>query len=280
MQRARIATVPYVNAAPLVWGFRHGRGAILCDVVAALPAHIPDLLLSGAVDAGLVPVIEAPRLEAAGITLLTTVGIASRRAARSVLLIARRPIERVRRVALDRSSRTSAALLRIVMAHRHAGPVAYEEADPDLDAMLAHHDAALLIGDPALAADTRGLHVYDLATEWHVLTGLPFVFAGWAVRPGTGLPGGDWVFEDSLREGLPHLDAIAAEAAGAMGMSAREVAAYLRDNIHYELGHEDRRAIEQFFARASDLGLIAPRRPSQARPTGEPPAARPARIPT
>jgi chorismate dehydratase len=256
MSRLRIATVPYVNAAPLVWGFAHAQGFPACDIVTAPPARIPDMLLAGQSDAGLIPVIEAPRLERAGIALLPTPGIASRRRARSVLLVARRPIDTIRSIALDSGSRTSAALLRIVLAHRRVGPVAFAESAPDLPAMLREHDAALVIGDPALAADTRGLVVHDLAEEWHAMTGLPFVFAAWAIHPAAPIADvGRW-FEASMREGVRHIDAIAAAAARSLGLTAASVSDYLRENIHHEIGPGERQALALFFARAHDLGLI------------------------
>ena len=89
----------------------------------------------------------------------------------------------VRTVALDVSSRSSAAMVRILLEELYGLRPEYHEAVPDLSEMLRHHDAALLIGDPALTADLRGLSVLDLAEGWRRLTGLPFVFAVWAVRP-------------------------------------------------------------------------------------------------
>lgn len=280
MKRLRIATVPYVNAAPLVWGFTHGAENDRHDLVAMPPARIPELLLAGQVDAGLVPVIEAPRLARAGIRLLPSPGIASRRTARSVLLIARRPLASVRRIALDRSSRTSVALLRIVLAHRRLGAATFDECPPDLALMLRDHDAALLIGDPALTADTAGLEVHDLAEEWHAMTGLPFVFAAWAVRPDIPFDEGGRIFDASMREGVRHVDAIAAAAAPAIGLTTAAVAAYLRDNIHHEIGPAERRALALFLARAHEMGLIErpdlPLFPAAAGTV----AAEPGRIPT
>jgi len=280
MKRLRIATVPYVNAAPLVWGFTHGAARDLHEIIALPPARIPDLLLAGGVDAGLIPVIEAPRLERAGITLLPTPGIASRHEARSVLLIARRPLEVVRRIAVDHSSRTSVALLKIVLAHRHLGPLTFHEHPPDLAAMLREHDAALLIGDPALAADTTGLEVYDLAREWHAMTGLPFVFAAWAVRPGISGEEAGRIFDASMREGMRSIDAIAVASAAGIGVPVAAVAAYLRDNIHYELGPSERRALSLFYGRAREMGLIERPGPPLDHPAALPAAAEPGRIPT
>ena len=254
MTPLRLATVPYVNAAPLLWGFRRGSLRDRCTVIAEPPAGIPDLLIQGTVDAGLVPIVAAPALAAAGFTLLPSPGVASRARARSVFLASRRPLEEARSVALDRSSRTSQALARIVLAARGIA-VRFAEAAPSLEVMLRDHDAALLIGDAALAADTRGLVVLDLAEAWRAMTGLPFVFAAWAVRAGRAEESAP-LFDASLAEGLAHRDTIAAESAPGLGLEAAVVASYLRDNIHYRFGEEEARAAALFIARARDLGLV------------------------
>jgi chorismate dehydratase len=250
----RIATVPYVNAAPLVWGFERGGEAASSEVIAEPPARIPGMLLAGRVDAGLVPVIEAPRL--AGAARLLPLGVASRTRARSVFLASKRPLEEIRTVALDRSSRSSVALLRVLLAQRKVAGVSFSEQAPDLPTMLERADAALIIGDPALRSDVRGLRQYDLAEEWIAMTGLPFVFAAWAVRKDAPLPEGDAPFRRSLDEGKARIDAIARETAPGLGLSEASVADYLRTNIQYELGPEELRGLDLFLRHARDLGLI------------------------
>jgi chorismate dehydratase len=264
--RLRIATVPYVNAAPLVWGFRRGALRDQVEMVAEPPSRIPDLLREGQVDAGLIPVIETQRLE--GLTIHPALCIASLRRARSVLLVSRRPIEEARRIALDSSSRSSAALLRVLLEARGLRGVIFAEQAPSLAAMLESSDAALLIGDPALAADTTGLEVLDLAAEWFALTGLPFVFAVWAVRRGAALPADTDLFEASYREGLGRIDDIAAEVAQRAGLHPALVADYLRVNIHYRPGPEEWRAIDLFFGRAHEIGLIDAPHPLAFLPVG------------
>ena len=258
MQPVRIATVPYVNAAPLVWGFGDARDGAF-ELIAEPPARIADLLRTGRVDVGLLPVIESQRI--GGVELLPGLCVASRRRARSVYLASRRPLEQVRRISLDRSSRTSAALLRVILAHRRVTGVTFSETPPSLPDMLRDHDAALLIGDAALTADTAGLERYDLAEEWFRMTGLPFVFAVWAVRTGTVLPQGARPFVDSCREGLAHIEDIARREGARLALPKETIADYLRVNIHYDLGEEERRGLDLFLRRAHDLGLIGAPRP-------------------
>jgi len=259
MDSLRLASVPFVNAEPLVWGFRRGPYREIARIVDVPPSRIPDLLRAGEADLGLIPTIEYQRLQ--GVEMLPHLCIASKRRARSVYLASRVPFDRVRSVALDENSRTSAALLRILMAHRGARDVAYAEQAPSLKQMLLHHDAALLIGDAALTADTSGLQVTDLAAEWFAITGLPFVFAVWAVRLGVALPDGVRPFLESRQMGLASIPAIAREAASRLRLSAEGIEEYLRVNLHYHMGSEEGRGLDLFFRQAHELGLVPGHRP-------------------
>ncbi len=259
MTPIRVASVHYLNAAPLTWGFEHGAVRRSVHLSRHAPSRIPDLLVSGEVDVGLIPSIEYQRVD--GLELLPGMGVGSNRRARSVLLVSSRPMESIRSIALDRSSRTSAALLQIVLAHRGVTGVAFSERPPALRDMLADHDAALIIGDPALTCDTSGLRVRDLGAEWHAITGLPFVFAVWAKRTVTYLPEGAGPFLASLQEGLAHIDEIAGAMAAPLGLPARSLQEYLRVDLHYDLGERETRAMDLFFRQARELGLVPGHRP-------------------
>src|SRR5260370_27067096 len=99
--------------------------------------------------------------------------------------------------------------------------------------MLETSDAALLIGDPAMLIDRSGLHVYDLAEEWRKHTGLPFVFAFWAVRPNspawTGGAGGV-DFLAAKREGIENIGEIAHAYSADLGLPHLELVRYLPEN--------------------------------------------------
>ena len=261
MTRLKLASVQYVNADPLTWGFRRGPFRDTFEVLQVPPSRIPDLLAAGRADAGLIPSIEYQRLD--DVALLPYLCIASKRRARSVYLASRVPLDRVRRVALDENSRTSAALLRLVLEHRDLRDVAFVERAPTLREMLRDNDAALLIGDVALTADTTGLHVLDLAAAWHEITGLPFVFALWAVRRGVVLPDGVRPFLESRQIGAANLPLIAREAAARLRLPAASIEEYLRVNIHYHLGSEEARGLDLFYRQASESGLVPGRRAIQ-----------------
>lgn len=257
MQPLRIATVPYLNAAPLVWGLgaRGAASGFRVEIAPLRPSRIAPALVSGAADIGLVPVAEIPSL--GDPEIVGGLGIASRRRARSVLLVSRRPIAAApRRIALDSSSRTSAALVRLLLKARGLHGIEFVERPPEWPEMLDGVDAALVIGDPALTADLSGCDAIDLAAEWHATTGLPFVFAVWAARPGFVLPDAGRMFREAYRDGAMRIDDLARDAAAALGRPAADLAAYLRDCIHYRLGAEEERAIPLFLARAHEIGLV------------------------
>jgi chorismate dehydratase len=122
--------------------------------------------------------------------------------------------------------------------------------------MLADSDAALIIGDPAMLIDRSQLYVYDLAEEWRKQTGLPFVFAFWAIRiDSTAWPGGvDFV--EAKREGIAHTDQIAREYSERLGLAKSDLVKYLTENISYDLDEESLQGLRLYYELARDCGLI------------------------
>jgi len=259
MPPIRLASVPFVNADPLTWGFRRGGFGAAFAMTYHVPSRIADLIHAADVDIGLIPVIEYQRVP--GLQVFPHLCVASKRHARSVLLVSRVSMTAIRSIALDVNSRTSVALLKTILEYRRIRDVSFAVQEPSIPAMLKQHDAALIIGDPALTCDTSGLTVWDLGEEWAKITGLPFVFAVWAMREGTALSAGLHPFLESRREGLAHIETIAREAAPRLGLAPASVECYLRSNIHYELGPEELRGLDLFFRQANELGLVPGRRP-------------------
>jgi len=255
MSALRIASVGFLNARPLVWGFKLAPRPDRYLVSECTPAACAERLAAGAADVALIPCIEYQRIP--GLRVLPGIAIASRRRARSVLLISRVAAPEIRRVALDTSSRTSVALTRIWLDRRARNRVEYREAAPRFPAMLEGFDAALLIGDVALRADTRDFRVYDLAEQWFEMTGLPFVFAFWAARSGVRLPEGIHPFVASRKLGLESLSAIAREESVNLGLPEPMLETCLRENIHYDLGDEEIRSLWLFYRLAREAGLVA-----------------------
>ena len=254
----RIGAVGYLNARPLTWALdRHPeRWEIRYD----LPSICARLLQNREVDLGLVPSIEY--LSAPDYKLVPGIGIGSRGAVASVALYTRLPLDRIRTIALDTSSRTSVTLVRVLCHHRFGIAPEFVDHGPDLAAMTSTFDAGLLIGDPAFDTDhaALGLRKIDLGEEWTAMTGLPFVYAAWTGRAGAVTSSDVVALQVAKARGVQSADVIAAEyGAGDPARTAR-AAAYLRDNVKYSLGREEAAGLQLFLDYAAELGLDPGRR--------------------
>jgi chorismate dehydratase len=248
--KLRLGVVPYLNVEPIVRGLADdGRFEIRRDV----PSRVAQMLHAGEIDLGMIPSIE---YAAGDYAIVPGIAIGSRGAVRSVLLFHNGPLEKVRRVALDTSSRTSVCLSRIVLRERLGRDPEYVPMPPGLPEMLESADAALLIGDPALYAAPAGLACLDLGEAWRALTGLPFVFAFWAGRPGRVQVDDVSRLQAALARGRAEIGAIAASYNGHGPGSAPGNESYLRENISFDLGREEQAGLAEFYRRAHGLGLI------------------------
>jgi chorismate dehydratase len=249
-----LGAVSYLNTRPLVYGLeRHPeRFAIRFDV----PAVCAELLHEGRVDLGLVPSIE---YAAGEYCLVPGASIASNGPVASVALFSPMPLERVRSIAVDRSSRTSVALLRVLCADRFGITPSLDVQPPDLQAMLARADAALVIGDIALFTDHErlGLEKIDLGAQWTAMTGHPFVYACWTGREGAADADDVALLQQARAEGEAQIDAIARAESPGDAARAAVIARYLRDNIQYGFGEAEQQGLQRFYERAAALGIIA-----------------------
>jgi chorismate dehydratase len=277
----RISIVQYLNTAPLVRGFTHGPLRGKYELFFTVPSQCAEALSAGTVDMAIIPAIEYQRI--AGLVILPNLAIASKKSVRSLLLISKKPIQEVKRIALDRSSRSTQALTRILCEKRWQIAPEFFESAPDLPAMLAAADAALLIGDPALqlsldveaarrigtdgefAIDGRKaglaagttLFLYDIVEKWRAMTSLPAVLAVWAARPGVVTAEVIRDFQESLAFGLRQVDEISEEASREMQLPAAELRRYLTENIDYSLDSENLQGLRRFYQFASEMGLIS-----------------------
>jgi chorismate dehydratase len=252
--KLRVGIVNYLNSKPLAWGFLQGLHADRFETLLLPPAQVADRLRSGHLDVGLIPSIEVQRIP--GLRVLPGPCIAATQEVRSVLLVSRAPLGEVRRVALDENSRTSVALLRILLAEAYGLHPDGVTMRAELDLMLDDCEAALLIGDPALHVDRSRYLVFDLAAEWRRLTGLPFVFAVWAVAPGVEEEQLERAFDDSLRYGLQRLDELVAATSAELALDASLVRSYLTQSLSFHLGRAQRSGLEEFYRRAARHRLI------------------------
>lgn len=253
----RLSIIDYLNSAPLNYGFKRGLGYEHFHLKFQVPSLCADHLRSGEVDAGLISSIEFLRIP--DLLIVPGLCIASPKRVRSVVILSKVPPEEIKSLALDTSSRSSVVLGQILLRERYGATPSTHDMEPNPEQMLATHDAALVIGDPAMRARKEGLIVMDLAEEWHAWTGLPFVFALWMVReaaPEVPTPGGVApFFHKSLEMGQQNLTAIIEEAWHSIGWTKLELREYLTENISYHLGEPERESLALYFEKAVRHGF-------------------------
>src|SRR5215469_9127772 len=263
MQALRVSAISFLNTAPLMWDFERGDAGKDFEISYTIPSECAAALAAGSADIGIIPAVTYAEIP--GLAILPNIAIAAKNHVRSILLISKKPIDDVRTVATDRSSRTSVALTQVLFAKFFGGHREFTPHPPDLKEMLKDHDAALLIGDSALQIsmhDSR-YHLYDLAHDWRRLTGKPFVFAFWAMRLDAlhrqpeGVSLGE-VFQQSRDHGLlpENVAVLAKEWAPKLGITENEVTTYLTENIHYYLDRENHAGLQLFLTYAHEIGLI------------------------
>jgi chorismate dehydratase len=277
VSRLRIAAIRFLNPAPLMWDFDHPPLAVPLatryDIESMMPAQCAERLSNGTADLGLVPITAFAQSN--DLRIVPGCAIASKGAIRSLLLIMRAGtrLENVRTIAADTSSRATHAYVRIMARHFWKIDAAFTPHPPDLDAMLAACDAALLIGDPALLAleDSTArrqrtgeeLVYMDLGAEWHKLTGLPWISALWGVREEAirTQPVRDQLLTDLLGSrdaGLAHIDDLADEWAMHIEVPRETIHTYLSCNIHYILDEECLDGLKYFYKLAAECQILPP----------------------
>jgi chorismate dehydratase len=250
----RVGAVQYLNTKPLIHGLAN-RGL---DLSFDLPSRLADRLGAGGLDIALIPSVELFRQP--DHRIVSDACIACRGPVMSVKLLFRTAPDRARSLAMDEGSRTSAALAQILLAQRFGIRPRTELLPIGSTSDETSADAVLLIGDRALGpADCSGAFqvVWDLGDEWCRWTGLPFVFAVWAARPGVELIGVVERLNAAKDAGKANLASIAAAEAGRHGLTVPQCLSYLRDNLHYDLGTREVEALSLFRRYADELGLIA-----------------------
>ncbi len=248
----RVGAVNYLNTKPLIHEF--DLLAPNAELILDVPSRLADQLAIGELDVALIPVVEYFR--AGSYSIVPNIAIASRGPVLSVTLFSRKPWNDIRRVALDAGSRTSAVLTQILLRKRHGAtpeivPLSMEENAEDVDA-----DAVLLIGDRAMRACLPGFaHAYDLGQEWFDWTGLPFVYAVWAVRDGADLGGVEHALVEAKRRGLAAVGRIAHHEAPLLQLDAGFCRRYLSNILHFDLGPREQAGLHHYYMLACELGL-------------------------
>ncbi|AEV81332.1 periplasmic solute-binding protein [Actinoplanes sp. SE50] len=266
VRRPRVGHIQFLNCLPIYWGLMRSGALLDVDLHKDTPDRLSAALIAGDLDIGPITLVEYLK-HADQLLLLPDLAVGSDGPVLSVNLVSTRPPAELdkRPVALGSTSRTGVLLAQLLLSERYGVEPTYFRCPPDLPLMLREADAAALIGDPALRAlyeaPAMGLQVIDLAEAWKEWTGLPMVFAVWAVRkdfaaahPGQ-VKGVHEAFQRSKELCLGELDAVAEAAARWEPFDAATLANYFRA-LDFSLGDRQIQGVREFARRAADRGDV------------------------
>ena len=240
----RIGWLPYINSLPLTYGLGNG-------VVKEPPAVLAAMLRSGVLDVALAP--SAALFDDSSLSIVPGMCIGSDGPVRSVRLFHARPVEKIRKVAVDVESRTAALLVRVILSRKYGvDPEYVRSSEMKLIGNSEGFDAELLIGDKALRHN-EDLDSLDLGAEWKELTGLPFVYAFWVVREGFRHAGLTYRLRRSKEAGQENIDGIVGSLGGYDEGMLRE---YFTRNIEYDLDEEKLRGFRKYNSILCEMGLV------------------------
>jgi chorismate dehydratase len=266
VSRPRVGHIQFLNCLPIYWGLMRSGALLDVDLRKDTPERLSADLIAGTLDIGPITLVEYLR-HADELLLLPNLAVGSDGPVLSVNLISTRPLAELdkRPVALGSTSRTGVLLAQMLLAERYGAEPEYYRCPPDLNRMLMEADAGVLIGDPALRAmyeaPRNGLMVTDLGEAWREWTGLPMVFAVWAVRKdfAAAQPGRvkevHEAFQRSRDLCLGELDEVATAAARWEPFDASTLATYFRA-LDFSLGERQIAGVREFARRAAARGEV------------------------
>ncbi|MCD0444185.1 menaquinone biosynthesis protein [Glycomyces sp. A-F 0318] len=291
-RRPRVGHIAFLNCMPIYWGLARTGALLELELRRDAPDELSRLLVAGDLDIGPITLVEYLR-HAEDLLLIPDPAVAADGPVLSVNLVSKAPLAELPaapRVSLASHSRTGVLLGRMLLEDRYGRTPSYEVTPPDLDSALnaafggRGADAAVLIGDEALRVfhehrhhDPRGLHVLDLAAEWRDWTGLPMVFAVWAVRRGYAEANPGIVkdvhlaFSESVRRSREEIDEVVASAARWEPFPPAALAEYF-DRLQFGLSERHLAGLREFASRAARYTHKGPDRANRiaALPAGGP----------
>jgi chorismate dehydratase len=254
----QIGAVTYLNTRPLVWGLERRLQAAFGTATRLhfdYPSRLADQLAAGVLDVALIPSIEFFR--SGDYQLVSNAAIACRGPVWSVRLLSRVPLEQIRTLALDEGSRTSQALVQVLLWQLYHLRPKLVPFPLDADAATVHADALLMIGDRAMhPPQGEFCEIWDLGDRWCRWSELPFVFAVWAARKDVEIGELEPLLNSARDEGCCHLDAIAAKEAGPQGLTVSDCQRYFAENLHFHLGRAELAGLDLFRQQVAALGLL------------------------
>lgn len=250
----RIGSVPYLNAKPMVDWFHSAECESPVEVVYAVPSRLAEMLREGSVDVANVSIFET--FQNPDLILIPDLSISACGAVKSVRLFSKKPLHEIESVALDTSSLTSNALLRILLKEQFGIIPCYSHHIPDIYAMLENHDAGLIIGDLKLFEGLPDTVVYDLGQAWYDLTELPFVYAAWSARRDRVSLEMCETLHRAMGWGSQHLETLAAHWAGRWNLPVELATDYLVNVMDYRLSECQIEGLRLYQRKCFEQGLI------------------------
>lgn len=258
--KLKVSAVQYLNTKPIIYGIEKEPANIRFNISYDIPSVCSQKLLQKEVDLALIPSIEYSRIRRERLlSIVPDIGVVSHQEVNSVELFFNKNLSDLRNIAVDNSSRTSVALLEIVLREKYDIEPVLIPMEPDLRQMLTKSDAALIIGDNALEQSGLMDNKLDLGDEWNDLTdGLPFVYSFWAGIKEALAPQDVKALIESRNMGVDHINEIAADhAAKKTGRKPADFYVdYLTDNIQFYLGKDELEGLREFYSYCYFFGII------------------------
>ncbi|MBL7959223.1 menaquinone biosynthesis protein [bacterium] len=258
--KLRVSAVQYLNTKPIVYGLEKNRVSNRFELSYDIPSICSKKLLDQEVDLALIPSIEYSRIRRTrSLNIVPDIAVVSHDEVNSVELFFNKNLSDMKRIAVDSSSRTSVAMLEIILKEKYDIEPVLVPMNPDLSHMLKEADAALVIGDIALEQSGVMDNKLDLGEEWNDLTdGLPFVYSFWAGTQGVLTNNDVKELIDSRNTGVNNLFDIAGEyvSQNSSGRAPEFYVDYLTDNIQFKLGNDEINGLKEFYSYCYFFGMI------------------------
>jgi len=249
-----LGSVSFLNAKPLTYALENDLIKHDFNIIQTPPSELSQKLYNGEIDLGLIPVAEL--LKRKNYRVVPDISISSTGNVDSVIVLAKSGLKELKTIAVDRRSQSSTALLRIVLEIFHNSRPEYIPTDIDSSDMLEGVDGAMLIGDSGLKkcySHDEGYKVYDLGKIWNDETGLPFVYAVFAVNRDVILGENLDALIESKRYGLDNIDKIAGIESAKLSIDCDICRTYLSDRIKYDLGEAEIKGIIKYSQLLAEL---------------------------
>lgn len=249
----RVGAVPFLNARPLVHGLDAANSPPI-ELRLEVPSVLSEMTRQNLLDVALMPSIEYFRAD--NYRILADISISADGPVESVMIFSEVPIERIRSLALDETSRTSATLAKILLKRKLESVPTFTQCSPRAALRAINADAMMLIGDAAMAFHTTSPpYILDMGEEWKKQTGLPFVYAMWVARHDVEMNDLHSRLLKARDDGISNLEKIAADASRELGLDGGTCLNYLKNIMRYELGSREIEALRLFQKLAAEDGL-------------------------